>query len=130
MRVKCISNSGNTLSEKYIINGELPTAEYPLSVGNEYTVYGISQWKNVIYYLTINKYNTLPSWYPADLFEITDNLLPIEWYYNCFKNSETLSAIWGYSELALIEKHYEDLIERNDNAIKIFLKRKSEIDNY
>lgn len=73
---------------------------------------------------------TLPSWYPADLFTVIDNLLPLEWYFNYhgFIENWNLNAIWGYKEIALDEKHYEGLIEREDVAIRIFLKRKKEIE--
>lgn len=97
-----------------------------------YVVYGICIWKEVIHYLLIEKEGYLPSWYPAELFSITDNSVPFEWYFNFYgdENEPMLSAIWGYKELAMDKNHYYDLIERESKDISIFLHRKKEIDEY
>jgi len=123
-------NMGKDLPLRTLEVGDLPSTEYQLRIGDEYVVYSISIWNGAIYYLTKDKYMTLPSWYPADLFTVIDNLLPLEWYfsYHGFKENWKLNAIWGYKEIALDEKHYEGLIEREDTAIRIFLKRKQEIE--
>jgi len=39
-----------------------------------------------------------------------------------------ISAIWRYKELVLDESHYDELIEREDSVIRVFLKRKKEIE--
>ena len=72
----------------------------------------------------------LPSWLPADLFEVIDQRLPFEWYFRYFsdKPSNQIKILIGYKELVLDEAHYNDLIEVDRKAIRIFLTRKKEID--
>ena len=132
MKVKCIGNSGNDLSSITLASGHLQTTKFSLKIEEIYMVYGISVWKGIIHYLTMDKFNTVPSWYPAELFIIIDNLLPIEWYYKYFNSNKyfDVSALWGYKELVLDENHYDDLIERKAEAITVFLNRKKEIDEY
>lgn len=129
MKVKCIFNTGEGLSKQSIELGDSINTKYPIEVGNIYNVYGQNLYKGTLGYLLIGTYENLPSWYPAELFEVSDSMLPLEWYYQYDANS-VISAIWGYKELALNETHYDDLIEREDEAIRIFLKRKKEIDEY
>jgi hypothetical protein len=57
-------------------------------------------------------------------------IFPLEWYYQFYGYDSNISSIWGYKELVLGEKHHDDLMEREDNAIRIFLKNKKEIDEY
>ena len=110
-------------------SGDTKQTKYPLKPGEVYIVYGQHIYRNVLSYLIIGTYENLPSWYPAELFEVVDPLLPMEWFCQYDSNS-VLSALWGYYELVLSENHYDDLIEREDEAIRIFLKRKKEMDEY
>jgi len=48
-------------------------------------------WVNIIY-------ENLPSWYPAELFEVGGTSVHMEWYANAFPY-EDISAIFGYKEL-------------------------------
>lgn len=131
MQVKCIANLGKNLSPKTIQSGQLVTTEYNLDIGQEYTVYGILVWGGSLRYLIV-VLDDLPGWYPAELLEVVDHLLPLEWYYN-FRGYEdnSLYAIWGYKEMVFdTDKHYDALIEREPEALEIFFKRKKEIDEY
>ena len=56
-----------------------------------------------------------------------DSILPLKWYYQYDVNC-VISAIWRYKELVLDESHYDELIEREDSVIRVFLKRKKEIE--
>lgn len=132
MKVKCIANSGHNLSTKALQAGHLKTTDFQLNIGEESSVYGISIWKGIIHYLTFDNHNTLPFWNPADLFVVTEPLLPLEWYFQYYgeQDNNNLSAIWGYKELVEGTNHYTSLIEREDKAIQIFLNRKKEIDEF
>jgi hypothetical protein len=101
-----------------------------LSLGNVYMIYGISLWQNSLNYLIVPKEASLPNWYPVDLFEIMDESFYSESYFGYFGGSDDrgLNAIWGYKELVKDHQHYVDLIEREPDAIRVFLKRKKEID--
>ncbi|MEG0307616.1 MAG: hypothetical protein RR636_06720 [Clostridium sp.] len=126
MRVKCNNYTGSSLSTKALDASGTIGTEFELTINQEYVVYGIMLWEGVPKYLIIGNEN-LASWYPAELFEVVDNCLPLEWYFNYY-SGESLEAIWGYKEMVMDEAHYDELIEWEDEAVKIFLKRKNEID--
>ena len=128
MKVRNIANTGRDLSTNAKALGNSDEAKYPVKIGEVYNVYGQSLYKGVLSYLLIGTFENLPSWYPVELFVVVDPQLPLEWYYNFFGYDGNLSCIWGYNELVLDENHYDALIEREDKAIRIFLKRKKEID--
>lgn len=130
MKVKCRANTGEGLMPLTISNsGDTAETQYPLKIGEIYTVYGQGILRNVLKYLIIGTYENLPSWYPAELFEVEDSQIYIEWYYKHDKEF-VASALWGYHEMVNDKNHYVDLIEREDQAIHIFLKRKKEIDEF
>lgn len=130
MRIKCIGNNGSYLDKITLQkSGDLKTVEYPIKIGDEYVVYGQMIYDEVLYYLIKGTYEDLPSWYPAELFEVTNNLIYMEWYFR-FDSKSELSAIWGYWELVFSLEHYNGLIDREKKDIKIFLDRKKEIDEF
>ena len=47
-------------------------------------------------------------------------MLPLEWYYGFYGYDNLISSIWGYKELVLDENHHDYLIEREDEAIRVF----------
>jgi len=97
---------------------------------SSYNVYAIMIWKNRLKYLLLEETKS-PFWHFSYEFEIIDNLLPIEWYFD-FKGckEDPLEAIWGYKEIVLDNNHRSDLLDRVPKAIAIFEKRKREIDDY
>lgn len=130
MKVKCIANTGAGFSE-YTMNhmGCSINTKLPLRINEIYVVYGQVLYRGILKYLIKGTEENLPSWYPAEIFETVNLLLPFEWYYRYQKNEE-ISAIWGFQELVEDKQYIDDLIERKDEAIKIFLKRKKEIDEF
>lgn len=139
MKVKRVINRLSEISEKGMssvnsfcksdINIAKQITFDEIKMGDVYMVYGIyMNNQGVLNYLLFDMYGK-PSWYPAELFEVVDSLLPVEWYFR-FDPGEEIEAWWGYKEMVLDKKHYEDLVEREDQAIRIFLKRKKEIDEY
>lgn len=129
MKVTCIENSGKFLSEKALMLGNTVETIFELEIGTNYFVYGIIIWKGVLHYLVIDQEGNLPSWYPAEIFHVSNNLLPLEWYFNYYSELDhDISAIWGYKELVVDEDHFDNLIERESEAIKVFLKRKVELE--
>ncbi|OTN87636.1 hypothetical protein A5819_000082 [Enterococcus sp. 7E2_DIV0204] len=130
MKVKCVSTTGKGLN-KFTMNNSRDTEQvkYPLKKDDIYTIYGQHIYNNILGYLIIGTYENLPSWYPAELFEVIDHQVHLEWYYN-YEEDSVISALWGYKEMVLTDNHYDDLIERTDKAKRIFLKRKKEIDEF
>lgn len=135
---------------KYIKNRktETPDAKFPvhnprkyLKIGGEYNVYGILYLDGDYSYLidrestNNNEYSAFPSWEPAELFQIVNAKLPDNWYFSRFleiipkeKLLDPLSTICGYKELALDRDHNDKLLDRDYEHIKIFTKRKKEMD--
>lgn len=130
MKVKCLFNTGIGFSKNTLLNmGCTIYTELPLTIDEIYIVYGQIISRGILKYLIKGSKENLPSWYPAEIFEVVDSLLPFEWYFKYNKTNE-ISAIWGYQELVSDDKYLEKLVEREDDAIRIFLKRKKEIDEF
>lgn len=126
MLIICRNNDAKSLSEKALnVSGTLNT-EFSLKIEKQYFVYSMCLWEGVLKYLLIGEEN-LPSWYPAELFEVIDKTLPLEWYCNV-TTGMCLEGIWGYKEMVYDDNHHDDLIERDSDAIKIFLNRKKEME--
>lgn len=129
MRVECLFNRGGNLSDPYFQRGYTNESVFDLKVKNEYTVYGICLWGGVTIYL-INDEIKMPNWYPAPAFRIIDNRIPKNWYFS-FESEQiedAVHSIVGYSELIENESHFNDLNKKLNNALSIFYKRKSQID--
>lgn len=68
-----------------------------------------------------------PMWLPIELFEITDPRLPDGWefsYSGEFHEGSwgdiSCTARWGYPEIVHSDKHFYDLAERVDEALRVF----------
>ncbi|MGN7894206.1 hypothetical protein ACTJJY_19205 [Bacillus sp. 22475] len=126
MKVTCLYNTGNALSK-------ITEETFNLTIEKEYIVYGICKLQSgELTYLILGERENMPSWYPAELFKISDALQPLEWY--CAEHKQvkdtTIDYIWGYKELALDDTHTLGLIERENKDMELFLKRKAEIDEF
>jgi len=130
MKVKFLDPQGN-LPASLIKLGYSSNANFHLENEEEYLVYGISIWRNVIHYLVIPSGLKLPNWLPADLFQVTDPSLPSEWYFRYLgkNHSSEVTMKIGYKEIALDDDHDTDLIERMEGAIKVFLLRQQEAES-
>lgn len=130
MKVKCLFNTGMGFSKDTILHmGCTVHTELPLRVDETYIVYGQMISRGILKYLIKGSGENLPSWYPAEIFEVVDPLLPLEWYFR-YHDEEPISAIWGFQELVNEEDYLDKLNDFDDDAIRIFLKRKKEIDEF
>lgn len=135
MIVKCIANTGQALSSKFIDLGYTKDYKFSIIVGQKYAVYGMSMWKGSLEYLISEKESENPIWCPAELFEVASHPVPIFWYFNFekytnYSGQTSEKAFWGYKELVEIDEHYSDLLENKPETIEIFKKRKGQIDEY
>lgn len=133
MKVKCISNTSNSLSEK---------AAYPknyhcesLVIEQLYKVYSIGNWDNYMFYLLKvdhqdSDLNLDPVWFPYEWFEITEHKFPDSWYFNFIGEpmSEQISTIVGYKEIVLNYDHHYGIIEREKEHLDLFYKMKASFD--
>lgn len=108
---------------------------YELQVGREYTVYGQYVARGCLLYL-IDPYApddpSRPIWYPASLFSVKDARMPCSWrfaYYPHQGFSGRVTAVWGYEELATSSAHFGGLLEREDEAMLMFIRRKIDLDH-
>jgi hypothetical protein len=70
--------------------------------------------------------------YPYPLFEVIDSKIPYGWFFKSFKNTDEnypyQEAIWGYYELVFENSHYEKLVDVNEEAMRIYFRRKIEME--
>lgn len=128
MKVKCIANMGNKLSNQSIKAGRSTDSIFHLNIGDIYQVYGINLWRGTLNYLTMNKANSMPIWSPAELFEVVDSKIPADWYYVYLGHSENLlNAAWGYKELTN-SQHYDGIMGGVKKELDAFFAKKKEMD--
>ncbi|OGX79262.1 MULTISPECIES: hypothetical protein [unclassified Exiguobacterium] len=124
MKVKCKEVTGVNLLPNTIKLGYSIEADFELKINDTYIVYGMSLWGGSLQYLIqVNDYN--PSWFPAELFTVEKHKIPENWSFD-FPLINNVNAIWGYKELVDGSNHYDDLLEREGEALRIFEKRKKE----
>lgn len=101
--------------------------ELQIEIGKEYFIMGIAMWRNTLMYLIDE--NMKPDWYSANLFEVSDNKIPYPWFFKNFSKGEVpnVEFFCGYHELCLEENHYDKLLDRNEQALKIYFDRKEEL---
>lgn len=139
MKVRCICNIGKALrayeSNKLNKNefGRFGTTEYTifgLSLNKEYLVMGMLLGEGVLDYLIDDR--GYVSAYPYPLFEVTDHRLPLSWFFKSFKHTDIhypyIEALWGYNELVFDDSHYEKLVDCDENALRIYFRRKIELE--
>jgi hypothetical protein len=128
MKVKCIANMGTSLAKQSLKAGRTVDTVFHIKVGDVYTVYGMNLWRGTLNYLTMNQANSLPIWSPAELFEVVDGKIPLDWYYVYLGHTEDLlNAAWGYQELTQ-PAHYDGLQGGDAVALKVFFQKKKAID--
>ena len=101
-----------------------------LELYKEYLVMGIMTNDEGIWYLLDE--SKKPDFYPIQLFKISNPKLTSGWYFRINDEDNGIypfgkKAIWSYYELCFLEKHYENLIDREKSALKIYFNRKEEV---
>jgi len=135
MKIRCIANKcEDLLEETILLIGYTKNYEFDIEIGTEHIVYGIFSTDGRSSYLLTDKHN-FPFWYPAELFEIIDSLLPpttrISFKkYKRYDDKDSTATIIGYKEMTLDFDHHDDLIELKRETLEIFYKRKAEIDEF
>lgn len=125
MKIICKYNNSLNLPDT------IPTDfDYGLYLEKEYLVMGLLTFKknNDIHYLIDE--NGSPSWFPFQIFEIKDNSLPKEWFVKINVNNEYVDYknLMGFDELCNDEDFYDQLLDRDKEAMLIYFKRKMELE--
>ncbi|TPV31129.1 hypothetical protein FJ651_15570 [Paucihalobacter ruber] len=99
---------------------------FGLIIGEIYFVMAMLLFKDTkhLYYLV--DINGKPNWFPHELFVVVENSLPKNWSFKVFNTEPDVDiyCIWGYHELCNNDEHYNQLIEREDEALSIYFKNK------
>jgi hypothetical protein len=140
MKIRCIYNTGEALrpyeyepiQQKELLGrfGATGLTEFGLTLGEEFLVVGMILGKGTLSYL-IND-GRIIGCYPYALFEVIDNELPKSWFFKALKNTDEnypyQEAIWGYYELCFDTNHYEQLVDFDEGAHRIYFRRKIELE--
>lgn len=126
MRAVCRANTGAALAKSALAIGNTDESRFDIEVNKDYVIFGIVDFQNAIHILTIGE-SDFPTWYPVELFTVTVPELPPRWFFRYVGDEQGIVAIWGYEELVNDSSHYEALIEGDEQAISVFLRRKSDM---
>jgi hypothetical protein len=120
MKIVCLFNTGAGLSERHALLGNTPKSQFHIAVGREYAVHAMSIWRSVFYVLIVDEVGR-PHWYPMEAFRIADPRLPDNWYFRDFRDAGCyLEAIWGYRDMVVNSDHYDALVDRQPDALRLF----------
>jgi hypothetical protein len=133
MKVKCIYNSTKSFFVKKFPYESYENYEKYLVIDKEYLVYGILYYKEEFCYLIFNEQG-YPFWYLSKVFLVVDRKISKYWYVDFSEDQEIV--FWGYFELVnhpyhnndLMKENIDNLIEKEEEALEIFYKRKKEMD--
>ena len=110
----------------------VPTSfNFGLELDKEYLVTGMVLAKKQLWYLVDEKGK--PSFFPHQLFEVVNSSLSTNWYFKLYSEDDGIfpfdkEAMWGYLELCFDKHHYEQLIDRESEALELYFKRKIELE--
>lgn len=126
MKVLCLYRLNSDVPEALRLNSNFTAAEYDLVVGRVYDVFGQAIFEGRLIYLVDPESACKPNWYPAELFDVVDRMLPASWKFAFFGRHylNDLGAIWGYADLVEEPDHFNALAERHSEALRVFERQK------
>ncbi|UOG47243.1 hypothetical protein [Leptospira noguchii] len=105
----------NTLSKSIHLD------ELSISVGQEYTVFGIIFWEDIPrFYICDNLEDEYPTPYPSFFFEVVDETLPIDWKLSVYFSNGKVQSQIVFKEWAEDKMFYEKLVDGSEKEIQIF----------
>src|ERR1043165_3648905 len=114
MKVKCIATTGESYMAYKMPIGYMSTSQYPLHLGEEYLVMGISLSQGVILYLIDIGARI---YCPFQLFEVVDPSLNSGWQFKVYTIESKFypyrQADWCYPEMQ-DDIFIDNLLERNE----------------
>lgn len=132
MKVICLKNQLYGFEMKRVAPYAKDIVEYPININKEFIVMGLQLDINTnnIKYLIQNI--GLPLWYPQQLFTISENTIPENWFVKHIvkNNAGKIFFLTGFDELCNNDDFHDALMEREDWALQIFYKRLKEQEEY
>ena len=105
--------------------------DFGLNVEKEYLVMGMLTYKksNSLYFLIDE--NGRPSWFPFQIFEISNNVIPENWFVKINTDNDYVDFynLMGFNELCNNEDFFNQLLERDEKTMQIYFRRKIELEN-
>ena len=132
MTAKCVFNTGKALLglQRVPIGITADTQYGELEVGRVYLIMGMMLFDGHLTYL-IDSGRIVNACY-QQLFTIIDGRFPPNWHFRAFARSDNyrqvLEAVWGYPELVFDESHYAKLVDMEEDAQRIYFRRKMEME--
>jgi hypothetical protein len=120
MIVRCRTVKGRELPAKY--RGLYFTGEtvFHVTPGQSYRVYEMALFNSDPIVLVIDD-NRQPNWYPADLFDVEDGRLPVDWRF-AFRDGDErgTQAVWGHPRLVNDPALDDSLANQDSDARVVF----------
>jgi hypothetical protein len=131
MKIKCVSNSRNSLPNELLKKYSMGLDHFSVFPGNEYIVYSVGALYGFVWYCICDEsYIFYPMWNPEMLFEIIDKRLSRYWVFSLDDGKDKKIPFLRFPEWANNPYFYEELIDGDSsdaNAI-IFSKYKELMD--
>jgi len=136
MKIKCISNKGNSLNKCNIVPKENLTEKtiFDITPEQEYVVYGIVIRNNSVwYYIADDNFfgSEFPVWYPAELFKIVDNKISTTWILGLRENDsdkKELKLFLSFPNWVNDKYFYDSLVNKEKEAVELFMRYKKIMD--
>jgi hypothetical protein len=120
MIAKCVSASGYDLSEGSAGLYFTKESIFDVVPGRDYEVHEIALFNSGLILLVVDE-SELPSWYPIELFEVTDGRIPADWMFSRRAvGTSAMEAVWGHQKLVADPAIDEALANRDDRALEVF----------
>ncbi|MEO6723528.1 MAG: hypothetical protein ABIN67_24385 [Ferruginibacter sp.] len=135
MKVICVDNTGTALPEG--IYSYKKSDQFEITIGKEYTVYGIATFKRFQWYLVCeDHFDGIGINYPRFLFsgcfKISDGSLSKFWKIaedNDVYSYNERTIIFGFEDLVSDKYFYSNLLEGEDREVRVFATIKKVLDS-
>jgi hypothetical protein len=117
MKAIAIRSSYADAPEFILKMGNSSSSRVELSVGREYQVCAISRWRGVLFFQVVND-ASLPDWFPAWLFRLTEQSLASDWIFSTFDGE--IEMVIGPSFIASSISAYQAMVELHPASVKSF----------
>ena len=125
MKILCKYNNPDNVPQN------VPQFNFGLELEKEYLIMGMMLANKQLWYMIDE--NGKPDFYPYQLFRVTDASMNPNWYFKLYDTDDKIfpfekEFVWGYTELVFDESHYEQLVDREEDALRVYFRRKIELE--